>query len=96
MKDRMKSYSFWVGLSGAIVAFVSAIGKAVGFIPNEELISSIILGFAGVLVALGVVSKPKSAREEKTEETLAEENAESETKAEEETGEGQSEETKIN
>ena len=83
MKDRMKSYSFWVGLSGAIVAFVSAIGKAVGFIPNEEIISSIVLGFAGVLVALGVVSKPKSAEQE---------NAEAKTKTEEEAGESQSEE----
>lgn len=83
MKDRMKSYSFWVGLSGAIVAFVSAIGKAVGFIPNEEIISSIVLGFAGVLVALGVVSKPKSAEQE---------NAEAKTKTEEETGESKSEE----
>ena len=83
MKDRMKSYSFWVGLSGAIVAFVSAIGKAVGFIPNEEIISSIVLGFAGVLVALGVVSKPKSAEQE---------NAEAKTKTEEEAGESKSEE----
>lgn len=83
MKDRMKSYSFWVGLSGAIVAFVSAIGKAVGFIPNEEIISSIVLGFAGVLVALGVVSKPKSAEQE---------NAETKTKTEEEAGESKSEE----
>lgn len=83
MKDRMKSYSFWVGLSGAIVAFVSAIGKAVGFIPNEEIISSIVLGFAGILVALGVVSKPKSAEQE---------NAETETKTDEEAGESKSEE----
>ncbi len=83
MKDRMKSYSFWVGLSGAIVAFVSAIGKAVGFIPNEEIISNIVLGFAGVLVALGVVSKPKSAEQE---------NAETKTKTEKEAGESKSEE----
>ena len=80
MKERIKSYSFWVGLAGAVVAVVQAIGKAVGFIPNEEIISNIILGIAGVLVALGIVSKPKNTtnqnnlqeKEESMEEKIEE------------------------
>ena len=76
MKERIKSYSFWVGLTGAVVAVVQAIGKAVGFIPNEEIISNIILGIAGVLVALGIVSKPKNINDQNNlqekEETMKE------------------------
>ena len=76
MKERIKSYSFWVGLAGAVVAVVQAIGKAVGFIPNEEIISNIILGIAGVLVALGIVSKPKNINDQNNlqekEETMKE------------------------
>lgn len=58
MKDKIKNYSFWVGLSGAVVVLVEAIGRAVGFIPNGQLINDIIMAVAGVLVVFGVVSMP--------------------------------------
>lgn len=80
MKERIKSYSFWVGLSGTIVAIVQAIGKAVGFIPDGEIISNIILGIAGILVAFGVVSKPKV----NSENEMQNENEQIETKNENE------------
>lgn len=58
MKNRIKTYSFWVSLSGAVVVLVQAIGRAVGFIANADIISNIIMGIAGVLVVLGLVTAP--------------------------------------
>ena len=58
MKNKFKSYSFWTALAGAIVVLVQAIGKMVGFIPNSEIISDIVMAIAGFLVVLGVVSAP--------------------------------------
>lgn len=67
MKEKIKSYGFWVSLSGAVVVLVETIGKAVGFIPNGEIISNIIMGIAGILVVFGVVSMPPKESEKKTE-----------------------------
>lgn len=58
MKKRFKTYSFWVSLSGAIVVFVEAIGRIIGFIPNAELINNIVMSIAGILVVFGVVLMP--------------------------------------
>lgn len=64
MKNMFKSYSFWTALSGAIVLLVESIGRAVGFIPNGDIINDIIMAIAGVLVVFGVVSAPNKNKEE--------------------------------
>ncbi len=58
MKNLIKSYSFWVSLSGAIVVLVESLGKAIGFIPDGKLINDIVMAIAGFLVVLGVVAMP--------------------------------------
>ena len=58
MKQRLKSYKFWVALSGAVVIFVKALGDAFGFEISAEVIDGVIMGFCGVLVAMGLVEKP--------------------------------------
>lgn len=58
MKDKIKSYSFWTALSGAVVVLVQAIADCFGFSIQSELISGIIMAIAGLLVVLGVVSMP--------------------------------------
>lgn len=68
MKEKFKSYSFWVGLSGAVVVLIDAIGKAFGFIPDGELISNIIMGIAGILVVFGVVTMPAKKSDKKNKE----------------------------
>lgn len=73
MKNRIKTYSFWISLSGAIIVLVQAIGRVAGFIPNANLIHNIIMGIAGVLVVLGIVSSPteedlKNIEEDKNDE----------------------------
>lgn len=60
MKERVKSYKFWVALSGAVVIFVKALGKALDIEINPEVVDGIIMGFCGILVAMGLVEKPKS------------------------------------
>ncbi|MDD4110362.1 MAG: phage holin [Clostridia bacterium] len=74
MKKRIKTYSFWVSLSGAIVVLIQAIGRAVGFIPNADIINNIVMGIAGILVVFGIVSSPteeelKQKKESKKTET---------------------------
>lgn len=63
MKEKLKSYSFWSALSGAIVIFVNALGKIFGFSVEDELISGLIMAIAGVLVVFGVVTMPSSKNE---------------------------------
>ena len=63
MKQRLKSYKFWVALSGAVVIFVKALGQAFGFEVNAEVVDGIIMGLCGVLVAMGLVEKPASKNE---------------------------------
>ncbi|MBS7403708.1 MAG: hypothetical protein KIG13_00230 [Eubacteriales bacterium] len=58
MKNKFKSYGFWVSLSSAVVVLMDAIGRACGFIPDGELINNIIMSIAGLLVVLGVVAMP--------------------------------------
>lgn len=63
MKEKLKSYSFWSALSGAMVIFVNALGKIFGFSVEDELISGLIMAIAGVLVVFGVVTMPNSKNE---------------------------------
>lgn len=81
MKDKIKSYSFWTALSGAVVVLLQAIGDCFGFSIQSELVSGIIMAIAGVLVVFGVVSMPKkdSSTDKESEgqtENQAEENSE--------------------
>lgn len=81
MKNKIKSYSFWTALSGAVVVLLQAIGDCFGFSIQSELVSGIIMAIAGVLVVFGVVSMPNkdgSTDKESEEQTenQAEENSE--------------------
>ena len=54
-----KSYGFWTAFAGAVVILVNSLGQLFGFSIESKLIENVILAFAGVLVALGVVSMEK-------------------------------------
>lgn len=69
MKQRLKSYKFWIALSGAVIIFVNALGKVFDFQIDGAVVESVIMGFCGVLVVLGFVEKPKT-NEEKPSESL--------------------------
>lgn len=61
MDKRFKSYSFWTALAGAVVVFLNALGDCFGFSIDNDLVSGLIMAFAGLLVVLGVVTMPKDS-----------------------------------
>lgn len=83
MKDKIKSYSFWTALSGAVVVLLQALGDCFGFSIQSELVSGIIMAIAGVLVVFGVVSMPKNS-DNKTDDNRTEEAQSKEDEAEDE------------
>ena len=89
MKDKIKSYSFWTALSGAVVVLLQAIGDCFGFSIQSELVSGIIMAIAGVLVVFGVVSMPNKdgstdkESEEQTENQTEENSEQTEDQAKE-------------
>lgn len=69
-KERIKTYSFWTGLSASVVLLINAIAKCFGFSVDNSLVEDIIMSICGVLVAVGFVCAPKS---QKTDTTNTEE-----------------------
>ena len=63
VKEKLKSYSFWSALSGAMVIFVNALGKIFGFSVEDELISGLIMAIAGVPIRISIVTMPSSKNE---------------------------------
>lgn len=61
-KEKIKTYSFWTGLSASVVLLVNAIAKCFGFSIDDQLIEDIIMSICGVLVALGFVCAPKTQK----------------------------------
>ena len=61
---KIKKYSFWTGLSAAVVILVNALGKAFGFSIDNQIVEEIIMAICGVLVALGIVCLPVNTKQE--------------------------------
>lgn len=59
MNKNYKNFGFWTALAGAVVIFLNSLGQALGFSVESEIVYSIITGFAGILVVLGIVNMPK-------------------------------------
>ena len=89
MKNRIKSYSFWTALSGAVVIFLNALGELFGFSVQDELVSGIIMAVAGILVVFGIVTMPNDNQnseeeiEEDTEENVTQVTKEEDSRQEE-------------
>lgn len=58
LKDRIKTYNFWVSLSSAIFLFLKVIGNQVGFKVSETMFSDLITSLCGILVILGIIVPP--------------------------------------
>lgn len=63
-KEKIKTYSFWTGLSAAVVMLCNVIAKCFGFTIDNKLVEDIIMSICGVLVALGFVCAPKTSKQE--------------------------------
>lgn len=62
----IKSYNFWVALSGALGILAVSVAKIFGVEIASDGVSEIVMSICGVLIVFGVVVKPK--KEENTEE----------------------------
>lgn len=65
-KEKIKTYSFWTGLSAAVVLLCNSIAKCFGFSIDDGFIEDIIMSICGVLVAVGFVCAPKSQKSDTT------------------------------
>ena len=68
---KMKSYSFWISLTGALIIFINCLGNIFGFKIENAVIENVIMSFAGILVVFGVVTKDN--KNENEEENIEEE-----------------------
>lgn len=55
--ERMKSYSFWISFSGALVLFINCIGKIFNFQIDNKIVEDVVMSIAGLLVVLGFITK---------------------------------------
>ena len=76
MKEKLKSYKFWISLFGAVVVLLRALGKAFEFELNEGVINDLMMSFLGVLVVLGIVEKPKNIDNQNTTQNTSKNNNE--------------------
>lgn len=58
VKNKLKSYSFWVSLASAILLLVQTIGRPLGLVIDESTYMSIVNSVLGVFVVLGIISHP--------------------------------------
>lgn len=59
-KEKLKSYGFWLSLSGAVVIFLQALGLKI----EKPVIDGIVNAFCGILVVLGIISKSDKEKPE--------------------------------
>ncbi len=55
--NKVRTYTFWVGLSSAVVILAQSIGKLFGLQIDAGIIDNVIMSICGVLVVLGIVTK---------------------------------------
>lgn len=66
---KFKTYAFWVALSSAVVILLQSLGKLFGFEIESSIIENVIMSICGVLVVLGIVTKPSDSQEDKKDES---------------------------
>ncbi len=57
MKNKLRTTSFWLGLSGAIVIVLETISNIIGLNLYSKEVESIILSICSALVMLGIITK---------------------------------------
>lgn len=64
MKKKIRTTSFWLELSGAVVIILETISSVLGINSYSKEVESIILAVCSVLVVLGIITK-KDVSDEK-------------------------------
>lgn len=60
LRDKIKSYSFWVSLASAIILILKILGTRFGFSIDESMISDLFTALCSILVLLGIIVVPSS------------------------------------
>ena len=58
LKDKIKSYSFWVSLTSAIIPILKILGNRFNFIVDETMVSDLFTALCSILVLLGIIVPP--------------------------------------
>lgn len=58
IKEKMKSYSFWMSLTSAVILVIKLIGQKYGFVIDDGFISDLVTSLCGVFVILGIIVLP--------------------------------------
>lgn len=61
LKDKIKSYSFWVSLASAVVLILKVLGARFGFTVDEGMLSDLFTAMCSVLVLLGIIVVPSNS-----------------------------------
>ncbi|MEG2413799.1 MAG: hypothetical protein RSB61_04020, partial [Clostridia bacterium] len=56
MREKLKDYSFWVGVVGSVMVLLHTINSQL----NIEYIENVIMALLGVLSVAGIVHKPSA------------------------------------
>lgn len=86
--DKIKSYSFWVSFSAALIMLLNALGNAFGFEIENKVVEDVVMSIAGILAVLGIVTmndkKANTEQDLEENETAENENSEENSDAKEE------------
>ena len=80
MKEKFKSYSFWMSVTASIILVLNNLGNVLGFSVQSETVTKIVDSICGVLILFGIITMPKS--KEETDDEKALEQSDKETKDE--------------
>ena len=62
IKQKAKTYSFWVSLTSAIILVIQLFGNQFGFSVDEGTISDLFTAICGILVILGIIVVPAGTK----------------------------------
>lgn len=71
LKDKIKSYSFWVSLASAVILILKLLGNRFNFVVDETMISDLFTALCSILVLLGIIVVPTNTKQnDETKESI--------------------------
>lgn len=72
LKDRIKTYNFWLSIASAIFLIINLIGRRFNFTIDESLFNDIFTSICGIFVLLGIIAPPTKSEENSDNSYLSE------------------------
>lgn len=69
LKDKIRTYNFWISLASAVLVFLRLLGQIVGFKIDSSSFMDIVTALCGILVVLGIIIMPTSFKSSTKVET---------------------------